>query len=637
MKVIVIGGGAAGMMAAYSASMNGAEVLLIEKNEKLGKKIYITGKGRCNLANFCTKEDFMKNVVSNPKFLYSSLNQLPPYDTVDLFNSMGLKTKVERGNRVFPESDHASDVTKALEKTLRQNGVKILLNTGVMKILDRNGVFSGVETDRGEVILGDACIVATGGLSYPSTGSTGDGYEFARRMGHTLTKMYPSLVGLKTKETFVKEMEGLSLRNIAVKFIIDGKEKFREQGELLFTHNGVSGPLILTASALFTGDIASGKKTKLIIDLKPALTEEALDARIVRDFTSMSNKAVKNILGGLVPSSMVAVVLRLSGIGGDKKANSVTANERKNLIKVIKSFTLEIKNTGDYSEAVVTKGGISTKEINPRTLESLKCSGVYFAGEVIDVDAFTGGYNLQIAWSTGYTAGQIKHERNKKMKSISIAIDGPAGAGKSTIAKHIAKELGYIYIDTGAMYRSIAYYMIKNDVDITDEEKVCDACKNIELKTIYVEGLQHVLLNGEDVTGFIRTDEVGTAASKISAYSNVRKFLVSLQQKMAESENVVMDGRDIGSVVLPNASLKIYLTASVEERARRRFKEYTEQGQECDLEQIKKEIEERDHRDMTREISPLVCVPDAHVIDSSDLDIDGVCRAVFDLVEKLKK
>lgn len=625
------------MMAAYSASMNGAEVLLIEKNEKLGKKIYITGKGRCNLANFCTKEDFMKNVVSNPKFLYSSLNQLPPYDTVDLFNSMGLKTKVERGNRVFPESDHASDVTKALEKTLRQNGVKILLNTGVMKILDRNGVFSGVETDRGEVILGDACIVATGGLSYPSTGSTGDGYEFARRMGHTLTKMYPSLVGLKTKETFVKEMEGLSLRNIAVKFIIDGKEKFREQGELLFTHNGVSGPLILTASALFTGDIASGKKTKLIIDLKPALTEEALDARIVRDFTSMSNKAVKNILGGLVPSSMVAVVLRLSGIGGDKKANSVTANERKNLIKVIKSFTLEIKNTGDYSEAVVTKGGISTKEINPRTLESLKCSGVYFAGEVIDVDAFTGGYNLQIAWSTGYTAGQIKHERNKKMKSISIAIDGPAGAGKSTIAKHIAKELGYIYIDTGAMYRSIAYYMIKNDVDITDEEKVCDACKNIELKTIYVEGLQHVLLNGEDVTGFIRTDEVGTAASKISAYSNVRKFLVSLQQKMAESENVVMDGRDIGSVVLPNASLKIYLTASVEERARRRFKEYTEQGQECDLEQIKKEIEERDHRDMTREISPLVCVPDAHVIDSSDLDIDGVCRAVFDLVEKLKK
>ena len=637
MKVIVIGGGAAGMMAAYSASMNGAEVLLIEKNEKLGKKIYITGKGRCNLANFCTKEDFMKNVVSNPKFLYSSLNQLPPYDTVDLFNSMGLKTKVERGNRVFPESDHASDVTKALEKTLRQNGVKILLNTGVKKILDRNGVFSGVETDRGEVILGDACIVATGGLSYPSTGSTGDGYEFARRMGHTLTKMYPSLVGLKTKETFVKEMEGLSLRNIAVKFIIDGKEKFREQGELLFTHNGVSGPLILTASALFTGDIASGKKTKLIIDLKPALTEEALDARIVRDFTSMSNKAVKNILGGLVPSSMVAVVLRLSGIGGDKKANSVTANERKNLIKVIKSFTLEIKNTGDYSEAVVTKGGISTKEINPRTLESLKCSGVYFAGEVIDVDAFTGGYNLQIAWSTGYTAGQIKHERNKKMKSISIAIDGPAGAGKSTIAKHIAKELGYIYIDTGAMYRSIAYYMIKNDVDITDEEKVCDACKNIELKTIYVEGLQHVLLNGEDVTGFIRTDEVGTAASKISAYSNVRKFLVSLQQKMAESENVVMDGRDIGSVVLPNASLKIYLTASVEERARRRFKEYTEQGQECDLEQIKKEIEERDHRDMTREISPLVCVPDAHVIDSSDLDIDGVCRAVFDLVEKLKK
>lgn len=626
-------------MAAYSAALNGHEVLLLEKNEKLGKKIYITGKGRCNLANYCSEDDFLKNVVSNPKFLYSSIHRLSPYETVDLFNNLGLSTKVERGNRVFPESDHASDVTKVLEKALKNVGVRIELNTTVLKIKQKDGRFTSVKTQKGE-IEGDACIVATGGLSYPSTGSTGDGYEFALDLGHTVIPTIPSLVGLKTKETFVREMEGLSLKNIRLKCLADGKEKFKEMGELLFTHNGVSGPLILTISSYFAKEIASGREIKLVIDLKPALSEEVLDNRIVRDFISNSNKAVKNILGGLLPSSMVPVMLQVCGIDPEKKANSITAQERKSLVKNIKEFKLDITRAGDYSEAVVTKGGVSTGEINPRTLESIKCRGVYFAGEVMDVDALTGGYNLQIAWSTGYAAGLLNHEegkvKKKKMKAVSIAIDGPAGAGKSTIAKRVAKELGYIYIDTGAMYRALGYSLIKNGVSLEDEAKVVENCRNTTLTIEYKDQLQHVIVNGEDVTGLIRTDEVGSAASKISAYKEVRAILVSLQQKMAEKESVVMDGRDIGSVVLPNATVKIYLTASVKERAKRRYAEYVEKGQECSLEQIKKDIEERDHRDMTRENSPLVCVPDAHVIDSSFLNIDQVCQEVFKLVEKIK-
>ena len=404
MKIIVIGGGAAGLMAAYSAALEGCEVLLLERNEKLGKKIYITGKGRCNLANYCSEEDFLKNVVSNPKFLYSSIHRLSPYETVDFFNNLGLTTKVERGNRVFPESDHASDVTKVLEKALKNIGVRIELNTRVKNIKQDNGKFTGVETNKGDYTA-DACIIATGGLSYPSTGSTGDGYEFALSLGHTIVPTLPSLVGLKTKESYVRDMEGLSLKNIGLKCLIDGKEKYKDMGELLFTHNGVSGPLILTVSSYFAKDIEAGKKMSLLIDLKPALSTEALDARVVRDFAANSNKAVKNILGGLLPSSMVPVMIDVSEIDPEKKANSVTAEERKRLVKNIKGFSLTVVRSGDFSEAVVTKGGVSTKEINPRTMESLKCQGVYFAGEVIDVDALTGGYNLQIAWSTGYTAG----------------------------------------------------------------------------------------------------------------------------------------------------------------------------------------------------------------------------------------
>lgn len=628
------------MMATYSCAKNGHEVLLIEKNEKLGKKIYITGKGRCNLTNYSSGADVLKNVVSNPKFLYSSMHQLSPYETVDVFNSLGLETKIERGNRVFPVSDHASDVTKALEKGIRALGVKILLNTAVTDIKTENGRAKGVKTDKTGFIEADAVIVATGGLSYPSTGSTGDGYGFAVSLGHSIVPTVPSLVGLKTKETFVREMEGLSLKNIRLKCYVDGKVRYKEQGEMLFTHNGVSGPLILTVSSLFAREMASGCKIILSIDLKPGLSEEELDNRLLRDMTAMSNKSLKNILGGLVPSSMVPVFINVIGIDGDKKGNSITIKERRRIGALLKDFRLEAVRAGDFNEAVITKGGVNIKEIDPKTMESLKCKGVYFAGEVMDVDALTGGYNLQIAWSTGYLAGMsinnTSNREKKKMSTVSVAIDGPAGAGKSTIAKRVAGELGYIYIDTGAMYRAMGYFLITASIDLDDEEKVVEACGKIDLKTKYIDGLQHVILNGNDVTGFIRNDEVGAAASKISAYKKVREILVDLQRKMAENDNVVMDGRDIGSVVLPNATLKIYLTASVEERAKRRYNEYVLAGQECDLEQIKKDIEERDHRDMTRENSPLVCVPDAHVVDSSFMNIDEVCAEVFRLVEEAK-
>ena len=338
------------MMAAYSSVINGNDTILLEKNEKLGKKVYITGKGRCNLTNYCSKEEFLKNVVSNPKFLFSSLNRMDSYDTVELFNNLGLKTKTERGNRVFPESDKASDVTKTLEKVLRSLGVDIRFNCRVLDIKTEGGRFASVITDSYGEISGDSCIIATGGLSYPSTGSTGDGYRIADKNGHTITELLPSLVGLKTEETFVREMEGLSLKNIVLKVFINGKQKFKEQGEMLFTHNGVSGPLILTVSADFAKDIASGKQAELVIDMKPALSYEELDARILRDFGEMSNKALKNVLIHLLPSSMVPVLIGECGIDGEKKVNSVTVEERKKLADTIKAFKLHVKNSGAFNE-----------------------------------------------------------------------------------------------------------------------------------------------------------------------------------------------------------------------------------------------------------------------------------------------
>ncbi len=410
-KCIVIGGGAAGMLAAYSAAKHGHKVILLEKNEKLGKKIFITGKGRCNVTNACEVEDLFKNVISNPKFLYSSFYSFDNQAIVDLLTDYGCDTKVERGDRVFPVSDHSSDVIAALTRALKAVGVDIRLNTEVSEICfskenfeSAQGCIAGVKTSKGEKIPADAVIVCTGGVSYASTGSTGDGYVFAEAAGMSLVEPKPALVPLECLEEWCEELMGLSLKNVQVT-ILDGKKKvFQDFGEMLFTHFGVSGPLILSASSHYVKKYY-GKELPLYIDLKPALTEEQLDKRVLRDFEENINRQFKNAVGGLFPSKLVPVMIRLSGIDPDKKVNEISKEERQQFVHLIKNLPLTITGTRSFKEAIITQGGVKVKDINPSTMESKTVSGLYFAGEVLDLDAVTGGFNLQIAWSTGYLAG----------------------------------------------------------------------------------------------------------------------------------------------------------------------------------------------------------------------------------------
>ena len=403
-KILVVGGGAAGMMAAVTAARRGKNVLLLEKNEKLGKKLFITGKGRCNLTNSAEVEELFNAVVSNPKFLYSSFYSFTNDQVIGFFEELGVKTKVERGGRVFPESDHSSDVIRALEQEMKRLGVRISLGTEVKEILTEDGRAKGVRLSSGRMIAADAVIVATGGISYPSTGSTGDGYRFARECGHKVTDLSPALVPMEVKEWYAKELMGLSLRNIGIR-ITDGKKKLYEEfGEMLFTHYGVTGPVILSASSIV------GKKLKehpltLHIDLKPALTEEQLDKRVLREFEANHNRQFKNAVDSLFPAKLRPVAIELSGIPEEKKVNEVTKEERLHFVRLIKDFSMTLTGLRGYHEAIITKGGVSVKEIDPGTLESKLVKGLYFAGEVLDLDAVTGGYNLQIAWSTGYLAG----------------------------------------------------------------------------------------------------------------------------------------------------------------------------------------------------------------------------------------
>lgn len=403
-KVLVIGGGAAGMFAAIFAARNGNEVCLLEKNEKLGKKIFITGKGRCNITNAGDIDTLFGSVISNSKFLYSSFYGYTNEDVMEFFEEMGLKIKTERGERVFPESDHSSDVIGTLIKELQRLGVEICLRTEVKRIIKDDRGFRGVILADGKQKFGDACIVATGGYSYQTTGSTGDGYRFAKEMGHEVSEILPALVPLNVKENYVKELQGLSLRNVET-VIYDGKkEVYRDFGEMLFTHYGVSGPLILSASSYITKKLKK-KEMRLVIDLKPALSETQLDARVLRDFEDNKNKQFKNAIGKLFPSKLIPVMLLLSGIDPEKKVNEISKEERLGFVHLIKHFELTITGTRDFNEAIVTQGGVKTKEINPSTMESKIVPGLYFAGEVLDLDALTGGFNLQIAWSTGYAAG----------------------------------------------------------------------------------------------------------------------------------------------------------------------------------------------------------------------------------------
>ncbi|QHQ62193.1 aminoacetone oxidase family FAD-binding enzyme [Anaerocolumna sedimenticola] len=405
-KVIVVGGGAAGMLAAIFAARNKNQVILLEKNEKLGKKLYITGKGRCNLTNACDMDDLFQNVVTNPKFLYGAFYSYSNFDVINFFEEIGLKTKIERGNRVFPESDKSSDVLAVLLKELKQLGVDIRYNCEASEIILKDNSFCGVKIKNNpEMIHGDKVIIATGGLSYPATGSTGDGYRFAKEMGHSVTKLYPSLVPMNVAEvSTVKELQGLSLKNIHIRITSKNKEIYSDFGELLFTHFGVSGPVILSASS-YCISYMENKDLVLSIDLKPALSKEQLDTRILRDFDEFSNKQYKNALDQLLPRKLIQVIIALSKIDPEKKVNLITKEERSRLVDLLKGMEFHITRLRDYNEAVITKGGIQVKEINPSTMESKLISGVYFAGEVLDLDALTGGFNLQIAWSTAYSAG----------------------------------------------------------------------------------------------------------------------------------------------------------------------------------------------------------------------------------------
>lgn len=399
--VIVIGGGASGLMAAYAAAANGKAVTLLERNEKLGKKIYITGKGRCNLTNDCAPEDFLAHVVRGAKFLTRAAYLFPPARTMEFFEENGLSLKVERGNRVFPVTDHASDVTAALERACRRAGAKVRLNERVLSVEGAEGDFC-VRTEKGEYRAGSV-IVATGGLSYPSTGSTGDGYRFAAKAGHTLVATVPSLVGMELAED-VSAAQGISLKNAVLTARRGEKLFFSQMGELLFTHYGISGPLVLTLSALINRLPLS--EIGLSLDFKPALDKKKLDERLLRDFSERKNEQMKNVMRGLLPAGLCAAVLRTANVAGGKQANAVTREERGRILHALKHFSLTPTALRGFSEAVITSGGVELKEIDPKTMESRRAKGLFFCGEVLDCDAFTGGYNLQIAFSTGYLAGE---------------------------------------------------------------------------------------------------------------------------------------------------------------------------------------------------------------------------------------
>mgnify|MGYP004533166797 FL=1 len=414
MKTIVIGGGPAGMLAGISAAENGDKVIILEKMEKTGKKLLITGKGRCNITNNGDLDEFMKNIPENSKFLFSSFNQYSNKDIVSLLNSEGVSTKVERGGRVFPVSDKSIDVLEALKRKLKKLNVETKTNFEVTKILTEAGVIKGIECKNKEQLFADKVILATGGMSYPVTGSTGDGYKMAAELGHTVTEIKPSLVPListgKSKE-LCQEMQGLSLKNIAIKIKCEDKEIYNDFGEMLFTHFGVSGPVILSASAVLVrykniNKLMQGNKVKLIIDLKPALDNQKLDHRILRDFEELKNKEFKNSLEKLLPRKMINTFIKLTGIDPEKRVNVITKEERKTIVNTLKNFEITLNGFGSINEAIITKGGIALKEINPKTMESKIIKGLYFAGEIMDLDAFTGGFNLQIAWSTGYSAGK---------------------------------------------------------------------------------------------------------------------------------------------------------------------------------------------------------------------------------------
>lgn len=439
-RICIVGGGPAGMIAGIFAAREGCQVVLVEQNEKLGKKLFITGKGRCNVTNACEVEELFSGMITNEKFMYSAFYGFDNQRVMDFFEELGVPLKVERGNRVFPLSDHSSDIIKALQYELRRLGVEIRLNTHVKELVtvmekEKEDIVSvkgescgnhtackkkkeqskqrvtGVLLENGTVIPADKVLLATGGVSYPSTGATGDGHKMADKSGHKVTKLYPALVPLKIKEEWCQQLQGLSLKNVSANIRQGNKVLYQGFGEMLFTHYGVSGPLMLTASSYLTKRLE--QPAALLLDLKPALSFQQLDERLLREFEKNYNRQFKNILGSLFPAKLIPVMLALSHIPSEKRCNEITKEERKEFACLIKNLTMTITGTRDFKEAIVTQGGISVKEVNPSTMESKKVTGLYMAGELLDVDAVTGGFNLQIAWSTGYLAGMAMSEKRK--------------------------------------------------------------------------------------------------------------------------------------------------------------------------------------------------------------------------------
>lgn len=397
---IVVGGGPAGLFSAYNAALNGKSVLLLEKNDRCGRKLDITGKGRCNITNYCSREEFLQNVIANPRFLMGAISKFSPEDTIFFFESEGVKTKVERGNRVFPESDKANDVTKALIKACEREGVTIK-RKNVTSVLTENGKISGVACGN-EKIFAEKVILACGGASYPRTGSDGSGHRLAKSVGHNVTEIRPSLVPLVSKDKICRDCMGLSLKNVGISFFgNDKKPIYEEQGEMMFTHFGVTGPVILSASSYLKREFPY----QMFIDLKPALDEKTLDKRLLRDFSENQNRELKNGFSALLPSKLIEPFVKLTGIPPETRLNSLTKEQRAKILSLMKALPVKIVGTRPIDEAIVTGGGVDCREIDPKTMQSKLVSGLYFAGEIIDVDAYTGGFNLQIAFSTAYVAG----------------------------------------------------------------------------------------------------------------------------------------------------------------------------------------------------------------------------------------
>lgn len=413
-KLLIVGGGAAGMLASIFAAEQGMEVHLFEQNEKLGKKLFITGKGRCNFTNACATEELFEAFLTNARFLYSAVYGFTNYDVIDFFENLGVKTKMERGGRMFPLSDHSSDIILSMERKMKELGVKIHLKSKVKRILtakdDAEQVMAaGLELENNTKIRGDKILIATGGMSYQTTGSTGDGYRMAKEMGLKVTELMPSLVPMVTAEEYIPRMQGLSLKNVSLSIYDEKKCVYEDFGEMMFTHFGITGPLVLSASAK-VGKLLKKKYLSAKIDLKPALTVEQLDARLLREFEAGKNKQFKNVIDSMFPAKMIPVILEVGGIHPHKQVNTVTKEERQAFIQKVKAFPFTVTGLRGFQEAIITKGGVDVKEINPKTMESKKVKNLYFSGEVLDLDAVTGGYNLQIAWSTAHAAAMSASE-----------------------------------------------------------------------------------------------------------------------------------------------------------------------------------------------------------------------------------